>query len=107
MSLENSWFASSRKELGVKDETWNSALEFEKEWLGDWEVYSDDWNVTPWGSITLDLDIGKGIVSIELGGDLLGFFTDGLEKDYACDGYKWKESDNKKLKEILDHGSTL
>jgi hypothetical protein len=101
-SLEESWFSESLEENHVKPETWKTALGFEKVWLKNWCVDPEWWNVTPYGSIVLDLETDDGIVSIEFGGHRIGFYTEfeeGME-DYASEGFDWTE-DGDLLSETL------
>lgn len=92
-TLEESWFSESLEENHVKPETWKTALGFEKVWLKNWCVDPEWWNVTPYGSIVLDLETDDGIVSIEFGGTRVGFYTDfnGRAEDYASEGFDWNE----------------
>lgn len=95
-SLEESWFSESLEDNQVKPETWKTALNFEKTWLKNYEVDPDWWNVTPYGSIVLDLEVSDGKVSLEFGGTQIGFFTDfknGVE-NHASEGFDWIEGDD-------------
>ena len=101
-SLEESWFSESLEENHVKPETWRTALNFERCWLKNYEVDPEWWNVTPYGSIVLDLETDDGIVSIEFGGHKIGFYTEFKEgmDDYASEGFDWTE-DGDLLSETL------
>ena len=101
-TLEESWFSESREENQIKLETWETALGFEKAWLKNYEVDPEWWNVTPYGSIVLDLEVEDGLVSIEFGGHRIGFFTEfeeGME-DYSSEGFDWTD-DGDLLSETL------
>lgn len=101
-TLEESWFSESREENQIKPETWETALGFEKAWLKNYEVDPEWWNVTPYGSIVLDLEVEDGLVSIEFGERRIGFFTDfnRREEDYASEGFDWTD-DGDLLSETL------
>ena len=75
----------------VRKEVWNTALEFEKEWLKNRYIDPEWWNLTPYGSITLDLETEDGIVSIEFGDHKIGFFTDFKDGvgNYSFEGFDW------------------
>ena len=95
LSLEDSWFANNREENLIKPETWNTALNFERIWLKNYEVDPEWWNVTPYGTIVLDLEVEDGIISIEFGGTQIGFYTDfERTEDYASEGFNWTEDDD-------------
>lgn len=93
-TLEESWFSESREENCIKPETWKTALEFEKVWLKNYEVDPDWWNVTPYGSIVLDLEVEDGLLSIEFGGTQIGFYTDfeGDLENHASEGFDWTDN---------------
>jgi hypothetical protein len=87
-TLQESWFS---EDDNVRKDVWNTALEFEKEWLKNRYIDPEWWNLTPYGSIILDLEIEDGIVSIEFGDHRIGFFTDFREgmTNYASEGFDW------------------
>jgi len=87
-TLQESWFS---EDDNVRKEVWNTALEFEKEWLKNRYIDPEWWNLTPYGSITLDLEIEDGIVSIEFGDHKIGFFTDFKDgvTNYTSEGFDW------------------
>ena len=101
-TLQESWFS---EDDNVRKEVWNTALEFEKEWLKSRYIDPEWWNLTPYGSITLDLEIEDGIVSIEFGDHKIGFFTDFREGviNYASEGFDWTGGDllSENLKMLL------
>ena len=91
LSIEDAWFASSRDEYRIKDDAWENAKEFEKRWVKQ-EIDPDDWNVTPWGSITLDLENDLGLISLEFGGNQVGYFTDlPGRQNYGSEGFVWDD----------------
>ena len=92
-ALENSWFADILEEHHVKQMDWDNAGEFEKTYLPG-KVDPEDYNVTPWGSITLDYTGEFGLISLEFGGGKIGYFTDfrGME-NYGSEGFDWCPGD--------------
>ena len=99
-ALEYSWFTDSKDECGVRQIDWNNAKEFEKTWLCG-KVDPDDYNVTPWGSITLDYTGELGLISLEFGGGKIGYFTDFPgHSNYGSEGFYWKPGEN--LRSPLD-----
>ena len=93
LSIEDSWFSVSREENHITEETWRTALEFEKIWLKNYDVDPDLWNTTDYGSIILDLEVRDGLVSIEFGGTQIGFYTEfkGGMENYASEGFDWTD----------------
>ena len=50
-------------------------------------IKKDDILPTPYGSIVLDFNSSKGLVSVEVGENQIGFFTEFInQKDFASDG---------------------
>jgi len=91
-AIKNTWFADCLEENNIKINSWKNALDFEKIWLSHIEISPEDYSITPWGSIVLDLNLEIGLISLEFGDNEIGYFTDlpGC-KNYGSSGFIWKD----------------